>query len=108
MEPRDLGTNEILRLTGMTYRQLDHMDRSGVITPRLPASGSGSQRRWAPDQVRVLRFIQVLRTHGAAYETLRPAVREAEALTEQAWTARVLVTLEGRITTLLGADAPHG
>jgi DNA-binding transcriptional MerR regulator len=103
MEP--LTTGEVLEQTNMTLRRLDYLVRSAVISPRVPATGSGTQRKWAPEQVRVLRFIQVLRAHGADYDTLRPAVREAERLNPDVWTARVLVTLDGRITTLLGGDS---
>ena len=36
---------------------------------------------------------------------MRPALANAQALSDEAWGARVLVTLDGRITTLLSADA---
>ena len=100
-----LNTAEVAAAAGVTIRQLDHLTREGVITPTVIAAGSGSSRRWAQRQVRVLRLIAVLRGHGASYSTLRNVVSSAEALDDGAWGARVLVTLDGRITTLLGADS---
>jgi hypothetical protein len=55
--------------------------------------------------VKLVRFAAVLREHGATDVTLRPAIAEAESLAPEAWGARVVVTLDGRITTPLGADA---
>ena len=50
------------------------------------------------------RLCDVLRTLGAPEATRARADTEAADLAEQAWSARVLVTIDGRITTLLGAD----
>lgn len=107
---RTLTSGEAAAAAGLSYRQLDYLVRTEIIAPSqhvvLPEGGPGT-RQWAPSQLRMLRLIGVLRDHGAGYDTLRPAMKAAEALSEQAWSARVLITVDGRITSLLG-DEPHG
>lgn len=101
-----LSTSQVCAATGLTYRQLDYWVRCGAIEPAVSrASGSGSVRRWAPEQLRQLRFAAVLTTHGAELATVRPALIASARIAEQAWDTRVLVTIDGRICTLLGADA---
>ena len=99
---RRMSTPEAARAVGLTLRQLDYMTREGVID--RPEHGSGYHRRWAPEELKLLRLLAVLRSLGATGDTLRAAARQAEELSPDGWTARVLVTAEGRIATLLGAD----
>jgi len=40
------GPHEVCALVGITYRQLDYWDRTGIITCEHPAHGSGSRRLW--------------------------------------------------------------
>ena len=91
-------------ITGLTYRQLNYMVDTGIITPSVRGMGSGTKHRWSLADVRLVRLAAVLMAHGADRATLIPALAEAADLTDEAWSARVLVTLGGRITTLLGAD----
>ena len=104
-EDIDLSTEQAADLAGLTPRQLDYWIRRGVITPWVHASGSGSCRRWGAPQVQSLRLLSVLRDLGAGLEVLAKVWVEAEHLSDRAWDARVLVTADGRFTTLLGADA---
>jgi hypothetical protein len=90
----------------MTYRQIDYLVRLGIITPAYaPARGSGSRASWSRSQLPVLRMVAFLREHGARDSTLRTAVVEAERLNENAWGARIVVTIDGRIMPLFAADA---
>lgn len=41
---------ELCRLAGITYRQLDHWTRSGLLVPARSASGSGTQRLFTEDE----------------------------------------------------------
>lgn len=100
-----LGMAEVASLTGMTYRQLDYLVRSGIMTPAQTASGPGSRARWDVSQLPVLRMVAVLREHGAKDETLRRAVVEAAGLGPEAWGARIVVTIDGRIMAPLASDA---
>ena len=101
----DLTTAQAAQAAGITMRQLEYLVTTGLVHPKQRATGTGSKRRWGAGQVRHLRMAAVLRELGATEATMRPAMRAAEQLPEGAWNARVLVTRDGRIATLLGADA---
>jgi phage terminase Nu1 subunit (DNA packaging protein) len=49
-EQVDYSTEEVAALSGLTYRIVDYWCRQGAISPRVEASGSGSRRRFSPDQ----------------------------------------------------------
>lgn len=44
-------TVEVCRTIGATYRQIDYWIRRGLLEPRHAAAGSGTVRRWTPDDV---------------------------------------------------------
>lgn len=44
-------TNEVCRLTGASYRQLDWWVRTGRIVPEVSAEGSGSTRGFTDEQI---------------------------------------------------------
>lgn len=46
-----LSTVQVAQATGVTYRMLDHWCRCGYIDGQEPWTGSGSRRRWTPEQV---------------------------------------------------------
>ena len=64
-----LSSTDVCRLAGITYRQLDHWCRSGVVTPAHVTNdggGSGRHRRFAPDSIRPLATLgRVSRATGA-------------------------------------------
>lgn len=61
---------EVCRLVGITYRQLDYWDRTGLLTPSVaPARGSGYGRRYDADDVLVLRVIGELRRIGVTVKS---------------------------------------
>jgi len=48
-------TMDAVRLSGLTYRQLDYWDRRNVIRPSIEdADGSGSRRYWSARDLAVL------------------------------------------------------
>jgi DNA-binding transcriptional MerR regulator len=50
-----LGTGQVLRLTGLTFRQLDHMLRRHMLAlPGQNTPGMGKRRYYTPEQVRRL------------------------------------------------------
>lgn len=103
-ETRGLSTLDVAMLVGLSYRQLDFLVRSGVVDAISPAAGQGTVRLWDRGQLPMLRFVAVLRELGAVAETIRTAVENLGALDPAAWQARILVTSDGRIAPLLGAD----
>lgn len=70
-----VGTTEFCQRTGLTYRQVDHWTRTGVLLPAVPANGSGIWRGWSDDEVRVGRVVGQL----AALHVKRPKLRQVAA-----------------------------
>lgn len=54
-----LSSNEVSRLVGVTYRQLDYWCRTGLVRPHVVAHGSGSRRRWSKDDVERVRRLAI-------------------------------------------------
>ncbi len=68
------SSKEAARLAGISYRQLDHWTRLGVVKPEQEASGSGTARRWSGRQVVELRVIAGLRKAGVSMQRIGRAV----------------------------------
>lgn len=52
------STKDVVLLSGLSYRQLDHYDRLGVLQPSLAsASGSSTRRRYSPLDVAIARVL---------------------------------------------------
>ena len=67
---------------GMTYRQLDHWTRLGLVRPENGLTpGSGRPRQWSPGEMWIAQTIGLLRLEG--YE-LPSAARVARARYEKA------------------------
>lgn len=49
-----LTGTEAAQTTGLTYRQIDHLARNGVVPPTIPADGSGSQRGYTTADIAAL------------------------------------------------------
>lgn len=63
---------EVMRLTGVSYRQLDYWDRTSLLSPSVvAANGSGSQRRYDDHDVRVLGLIKQLLDAGVSLQRIR-------------------------------------
>ena len=75
--PNDEGYRvpEVLRHTGVTYRQLDYWARTGLVTPSIrEAGGSGTQRLYSFHDMLVLRIIKKLLDAGVGLQQIRKAV----------------------------------
>ena len=68
------SSQEACRLAGISYRQLDHWVRRGIIRPTQSGRGSGSARRWSAPEVAHLRVVGELRKAGIPLERIRRAV----------------------------------
>lgn len=53
---------EVCRAAGVTYRQLDYWDRTGVICPSQPARGSGTQRGYTLAEAQAVALVGALPT----------------------------------------------
>ncbi len=66
---------QVCKIVGITYRQLDHWDRTGLISPSLAtAHGSGTQRLYSYRDVVVLRIIKQLLDAGVTLQRARRAI----------------------------------
>ncbi|MFM5967988.1 MAG: MerR family transcriptional regulator, partial [Micrococcales bacterium] len=65
---------------GITYRQLDYWDRTGLVQPSVrPAGGSGSQRLYAFRDILVLKLVKRLLDTGVSLQQIRIAVEQLRA-----------------------------
>lgn len=66
---------QVCKIVGITYRQLDHWDRTGLKSPSVErAKGSGTQRLYSYGDVVELRIIKQLLDAGVTLQRARKAV----------------------------------
>ena len=65
---------------GISYRQLDYWDRTGLLQPTVRgAAGSGSQRLYAFRDILVLKLVKRLLDTGVSLQQIRIAVEQLRA-----------------------------
>ncbi|MDH7578437.1 MAG: MerR family transcriptional regulator [Bacillota bacterium] len=92
---RGFRTSEVSRLTGLTPRQLDHWDRTGLLKPSLAgAAGKGSTRFYSFLDVVQLRVARELRAAGVSLQALRQVIEylRAEGLKQPLAEAKLVVS----------------
>ncbi|HWL60799.1 MAG TPA: MerR family transcriptional regulator [Microbacteriaceae bacterium] len=63
------------RVAGITYRQLDYWDRSGLVSPSVRgATGSGSQRLYGFRDILTLKLVAGLLEAGVSLQQVRVAI----------------------------------
>ena len=68
------------KAAGITYRQLDYWDRTGLVSPSIRnAHGSGSQRLYSFRDVLVLKIIKRLLDTGVSLQQIRLAITQLES-----------------------------
>ena len=73
--PDGYGGPQVCQLVGITYRQLDHWARTGLLRPSLAeAQGSGTKRRYSYRDVLELKVIKRLIDGGLSLQSARRAV----------------------------------
>ncbi len=73
--PQGFRGPQVCKIVGITYRQLDHWDRTGLLSPSLvPAKGSGTQRLYSYQDVVQLRIIKQLKDAGVSLQRARKAI----------------------------------
>jgi DNA-binding transcriptional MerR regulator len=87
------GQSDVRKLTGVTYRQLDHWDRAGIVTPSVcNAAGSGTRRRYSFRDILAIRVIKRLTDAGVSFRNLGRAVQTLRELGEADLASVVLVS----------------
>lgn len=65
---------------GISYRQLDYWDRTGLVVPSIKsATGSGSQRLYSFRDILVLKLVKRLLDTGVSLQQIRIAVEQLHA-----------------------------
>lgn len=75
----DFSTPQIIAATGATFRQLDYWARARFVEPVVPASGSGTQRRWSLDNACQAAALQRLSEAGTQVNRVAPALSPCPA-----------------------------
>ena len=91
------GTRRAAELAGVTYRQVDYWQRTSVITPWQPASGSGSRARFSAVQVLQLALLGRLAELGATHDPLAGAVRAVDMLGVDGWFGSLVAYPSGEV-----------
>lgn len=70
----------VCKIVGISYRQLDYWDRTGLVQPSVRrASGSGTQRLYSFEDVVRLRVVKRLLDTGVSLKKVRLAVEQLRA-----------------------------
>ena len=71
------SAGEAAKITGVPYRNLDHWARTKFIVPSISeARGTGTERKYAFDDLVALRVARELREGGISTQALRQVVRQ--------------------------------
>jgi len=75
-EKESFSAGEASRITGVTYRNIDHWARTRFIVPSISdANGTGTERKYAFDDLVALRVARELRQAGISTQALRRVVK---------------------------------
>ncbi|MEN8040572.1 MAG: MerR family transcriptional regulator [Actinomycetota bacterium] len=98
---------QVCKVVGITYRQLDYWDRSGLLGPSMQtASGSGSQRLYTFQDVVTLRVIKRLKDAGTSLHKIRMAFEQLEDQVGENW-READITLLSDGTSIYAATSPE-
>jgi DNA-binding transcriptional MerR regulator/predicted RNase H-like HicB family nuclease len=98
MERHGFGVSAVLRLTGISYRNLDYWARTGLVRASIrPAGGRGTRRVYAFEDLVALRVVKQLRSAGIPLQAIRRAVRYLQAHAERPLTMLTLIADGKRI-----------
>jgi DNA-binding transcriptional MerR regulator/predicted RNase H-like HicB family nuclease len=76
MESTGYNADAVRRLTGITYRQLDYWDRTGLVRPSIrSAQGKGSRRVYSFQDLVEVGVVGKMLASGVKLPTVRKAVR---------------------------------
>ena len=95
---------DVVRVVGITYRQLDYWARTGLVRPSIrDAQGSGSQRLYSFQDLVALKVIKSLLDTGISLQRVRKAVEYLHDMKRPAHG----VTLMSDGSRIYEADSPE-
>lgn len=72
---------QVCRAAGISYRQLDYWDSTGLVKPsRNPARGSGTQRGYSIEDIVLLRVVRKLLDTGISLQRIRKFIEYLRGL----------------------------
>jgi DNA-binding transcriptional MerR regulator len=81
IEEQGYRVPEVVKIVGITYRQLDYWARTGLVTPSIrDAAGSGTQRLYSFEDLVALRVIKSLLDTGVSLQRVRKAVTHLQSM----------------------------
>src|SRR5579872_6546190 len=96
---------QVCKIVGISYRQLDHWDRTGLLSPSLvPAKGSGTQRLYSYQDVVQLRIIKQLREAGVSLQRARKAVEFLRESGSDLTAANLVIGARGSVLARDGGE----
>lgn len=105
MVRQGFGVAAVLRLTDISYRNLDYWARTGLVRASIrSAGGRGSRRLYAFEDLVALRVVRQLRAAGIPLQAIRRAVRYLQAHAEKPLTTVALVA-DGKRVLVSAGDA---
>jgi DNA-binding transcriptional MerR regulator len=93
-EEETVGWADLVKASGLTYRQIDHWTRKGWLRPLNPDEGSGSRRRYPAAELVVAQRMAILVAEGLTPDAAHTVAR-----------AGGTATLGGRVTVTIGAPS---
>ena len=98
---------QVCKVVGITYRQLDYWDRTGLLGPSLQvAAGSGTQRLYTFQDIVTLRVVKRLKDAGTSLHKIRSAFEQLELEVGEDWRESD-ITLLSDGTTIYAATSPE-
>ena len=98
---------QVCKVVGITYRQLDYWDRTGLLGPSLQeASGSGTQRLYTFQDIVTLRVVARLKDAGTSLHKIRQAFEQLEVEVGEDWREQD-ITLLSDGTSIYAATSPE-
>src|SRR5438552_18683847 len=84
MSGAGFGSTIVLKLTGVTYRQLDYWARTGLVGSSIrQAAGHGSRRLYSFEDLAALRVVARLLDAGLSLQAVRRAIEYLKRHTER-------------------------
>lgn len=105
MVRQGFGVAAVLRLTDISYRNLDYWARTGLVRASIrSAGGRGSRRLYAFEDLVALGVVRQLRAAGIPLQAIRRAVRYLQAHAEKPLTTVALIA-DGKRVLVSAGDA---
>ena len=96
---------DVIRIVGITYRQLDYWARTELVRPSIQdAEGSGTQRLYSFQDLALLKLVKRMLDSGVSLQQIRKAMGTLKALKEPA-IGTTLISDGNRIYSVESPDA---